>query len=165
MNARDLWTAALARLTPLARTALAAGWMGVPYWAWLGLGLFLGLIFSALATLLEGASGARLVNTWAACAAFTASAALGYRANLLKPKAADWHNAPAWVWASMIALSVALALVALWIVRTPAACVPPLVAVVFTVQAGEALAMLLNLVRQTRPAEAAQDPGGQGAAS
>ena len=93
------------------------------------------------------------VNLWAATAAFTASAALGFRANLLKPKAPNWHDAPAWVWASMIALSVALALLALWIVRTPGACVPPLVAVVLTVQACEAMAMLLNLVRQTRPAQ------------
>lgn len=145
-----------AALTALAAAALKAarrnGPMGVPYWAWAGLALVLVTIAGALAVLLRGVAGGAVVNTWAAVAAFTASAALGFRANLLKPKAPDWHDAPARVWASMIALSVALAVLALWIVRTPGACVPPLVAVVLTVQAGEALIMLLNLVGQVKPA-------------
>lgn len=51
-------------------------------------------------------------DLWALSAAGVASCALALRANMLKPHAESWFNAPARVWYSMLGASMTLAVAA-----------------------------------------------------
>jgi len=84
----------------------------------------------------------------AATSATLASAWLGIRAYMLKPTFSSWCTAPGRVWASLLALSVTCAIVALSIIRSGVHATPRetmlLIALAVT-----AFVLLENLLRQS----------------
>jgi peptidoglycan/LPS O-acetylase OafA/YrhL len=88
----------------------------------------------------------------AAAAAFVAGGALAIRSYMLRPDFASWCSAPRWVALSIMALSVTCMIVGLSIVRSGVPATPR-EALLLIVLAGAALAMLINLHRQS-PAKA-----------
>lgn len=90
------------------------------------------------------------IDIAAATAACAASAALGLRAYMLKPKFQDWCSAPTAVWVSLLVLSVVAAISALSILRGGAHATAR-EALLLIALAVTACVMLFNLTRQAPP--------------
>jgi hypothetical protein len=88
--------------------------------------------------------------------AATCSAALGLRANMLKPTFSSWFAAPTIVWLPLMLSSIVMASVALAILR--GAHMSGLVAVAFAAQAVASVSLLWNLARQSQPRHGGPHP-------
>ena len=93
----------------------------------------------------------------AAVAAGLASVWLAIRAYMLKPTFSSWCTAPGRVWASLLALSVTCAVVALSIIRSGVHATPR-ETLLLIVLAIVALVLLENLLRQSPQAAEAIPP-------
>ncbi len=89
-----------------------------------------------------------MIDQWAALAAAAAAASLALRGELLKPTLGAFASAPAWVFASLICLSIVLAARVISILAgSPANAWE---AATYTALALSSAAMLANILRQRR---------------